>query len=365
MKFTVSAGVLLILVSLSVVRAGSQAPVSKTGMPRILFMESLPTTMQESIVTMDWDGANPAKLATGTGTPLAANWSPDGCRILYRLGVRNNADRSMQGRLFLANADGSNSKEIASDVGRGPENGLQNYFSPDGSKIVFVSRSNDIMVVNSDGSGVKKLTNQLYAFQPSWSSDGTKILFMTNGLPHRIRVVDPDGSNLQDIGGGNEAQWSPDGSKIMFVQVQQTSSAIAVMRPDGTDVKVLTNGSGAVLHPSWSPDGKKIAFIALGQDDLVLEAMDADGSHRSKITDHLLVDLEVGQGPSWSPDGSALAVQRLPFSMKEMGAQMATNGPLSLHVDIYTLGADGANPRKLTSSGINMNPKWSPTPKCK
>jgi len=364
MKLTVLASILLVLGSMSIAAVRAQAPDPKAGTPRILFFESSPTTRQDSIVTMDWDGAHPAKLTMETGMPLAANWSPDGCRILYRLGIRNDADRSMRARLQLANVDGSKSIVVANDVDSGPESGLQNYFSPDGSRIVFVSSSHDIMVVNADGSGARKLTNQLYGFQPSWSPDGTKILFMTNGRPPRIRVMNADGTNLQDIGGGNDAQWSPDGSKILFVQSQQSTSDIAVMKPDGKDVRVLTNGTGTVLHPSWSPDGKRIAFQTVGPEGIALDVMDADGSHRMNITDNLIVDLEVGQGATWSADSSTIAVHRMPFSMKEMGAQMAANGPLSLRVDIYTLGADGANLRKLTTAGINMNPKWSPTSRC-
>ena len=60
------------------------------------------------------------------------------------------------------NADGSNQRLLAPDVNAGLESDLRSYFAPDGSKIVFVSQS--LMVINSDGSCVRKLTDGLYAF---------------------------------------------------------------------------------------------------------------------------------------------------------------------------------------------------------
>ena len=364
MKFTIPIGVLAVLCSTSIALPGSQAQESKTATSRILYFESSSTSRQDTIVITDSDGTNRTTLDTATGSALTADWSRDGCRILYKLGNRSGGNSSISASLYLTIEGRSNPSALAGDVDNTPENGVQSYFSPDGSKIVFVSRSSDIMVVSSDGSGVKKLTDHLYAFQPSWSPDGSKILFMTNGLPHRIRVMNPDGTNLQDIGGGSDAQWSPDGSKIMFVQNQPGHTEIALMRPDGKDVTVLTNGSGVVLHPSWSPDGSKIAFQSVSQDDVSLEVMDVDGTHRTKVADHMVFEAELGWQASWSPDGASLTLSRTPFSMLEMATQMAAKGIQAISFDVYTVGADGTNLRKITNSGMALHPKWSPNATC-
>ena len=59
-------------------------------------------------------------------------------------------------------------------------------FSPDGTKIAFVSLENgaanpEIYVMDADGSGRTRLTTSAgNDFDPAWSPDGTKIAFMSN-----------------------------------------------------------------------------------------------------------------------------------------------------------------------------------------
>ena len=181
----------------------------------------------------------------------------------------------------------------------------------------------------------------------------------------RIRVINADGTNFLDIGGGSDARWSPDGSKVVFVKVgfasaEQGHSDIVVMSPDGRNVKVLTGGTGLSLRPAWSPDGSRIAFQTMSQDDVLLEVINADGTNRTKIADHLLFEMERAVEPSWSPDGSRVAFARMPFASGEL----KTRGMEAFRFDIYTVGADGSNLKSLTTTGYAAHPIWSPAPKC-
>jgi Tol biopolymer transport system component len=54
---------------------------------------------------------------------------------------------------------------------------------------------------------------------------------------------------------GYAPSWSPDGTKIVF---NGNGSGIHVVHPDGTGLAQLTNGSD--VDPRWSPDGTTIAF---------------------------------------------------------------------------------------------------------
>src|SRR6184192_4918209 len=69
-----------------------------------------------------------------------------------------------------------------------PLNGLTTpAWSPDGRQIVFTGYDgglSDLFVVNADGSGLHRLTNDKYAdLQPSWAPDGKTIAFATDRGP--------------------------------------------------------------------------------------------------------------------------------------------------------------------------------------
>jgi Tol biopolymer transport system component len=133
------------------------------------------------IVTMNPDGTMQTPLTTPAinEDDEFAQWSPDGGKIAF---VRhaNDPSESFVVNLWVMNADGSNAKALTSyPLGPGPDVFVDGFsWSPDGSRIAYAV-SNDIHVVNADGSGDINLTNgsALGEYQPHWSPDGSKILF--------------------------------------------------------------------------------------------------------------------------------------------------------------------------------------------
>jgi len=83
-------------------------------------------------------------------------------------------------------------------------------WSPDGGRIVFVSNdagSDDIWIVNADGSGIRNLTIGSGAWdkRPSWSPDGTRIVFWSNrDGPMQLYVMSADGRNIRNI---SQTSW--------------------------------------------------------------------------------------------------------------------------------------------------------------
>ena len=57
--------------------------------------------------------------------------------------------------------------------------------------------------------------------------------------------------------------WSPDGTKIVFYTWRDGNHEIYVMNADGSNLTNLTNNAAHDIHPSWSPDGTKIAFVTI------------------------------------------------------------------------------------------------------
>jgi Tol biopolymer transport system component len=77
-------------------------------------------------------------------------------------------------------------------------------YSPDGMRLVFISTHDgdpEIFVMNADGSGLKKLTdNTAVDAAPSWSPDGGKIVFTSDRSgSFELYRMNSDGSQQQMI----------------------------------------------------------------------------------------------------------------------------------------------------------------------
>ena len=126
--------------------------------------------------------------------------------------------------------------------------------SPDGSKIVYVRSSHDIMsdrtrreiwVLNFDGSDHRPLiTGPANYSAPRWSPDGSRMLYVSTDQNERpqlfLRWMDTGETakltNLQRSPGG--LSWSPDGSQIafsMFLPMAPEPFATLPAKPEGAD----------------------------------------------------------------------------------------------------------------------------------
>ncbi|HEY0603703.1 MAG TPA: hypothetical protein VGD58_12370 [Herpetosiphonaceae bacterium] len=166
-----------------------------------------------------------------------------------------------------------------------------------------------------------------------------------------IHVVDGDGTNDHVIAdfpliSPNNPSWSSDGTRLVFDAFEEGSSIrqIYVLEDDGSNVEQITSDPGGATDPAWSPDGSRIAFVSTRDGNPEIYVMDADGSDQVRLTDHAAADLE----PAWSPDSIQLA-----FSSERDG-----------EAEIYTMLANGSNQTRLTTDAvetIDSTPAWSPS----
>ena len=110
------------------------------------------------------------------------------------------------------NADGSNQTRLTNNTAfdDGPS------FSPDGSKIAFVSArdgGDEIYIMNADGSNQTRLTNNsplVTDFYPSFGPDGSKIAFSSDRDGNfEIYVMNADGSNQTPLSNNPATDFSP------------------------------------------------------------------------------------------------------------------------------------------------------------
>ena len=111
------------------------------------------------------------------------------------------------------------------------------------------------------------------------------------------------------------SDWRADGRRIAFDFFQPDGDEqIATMKPDGSDLRVITSGPGIHEMPSWSPSGRRIVF-GYSPDpspdapdfETRLWTMRADGSHARPLPMRRPgFDVE----PRYSPNGRWIAFAR-------------------------------------------------------
>ncbi len=185
----------------------------------------------------------------------------------------------------------------------------------------------------------------------AWSPDGTEIavtIFHGEG-EREIWVMNADGSEPRRIASADNvsrASWSPDGSALAYAAALGSASSIHVVDEDGSNDRVLyriDRRGRDVFSAEFSPDGTQILFDQGTDSGFGIFLMDADGSNVRRLT-------QTGHDydPHWSPDGAMIA-----FTRQGVGPQS----------DIYVMDADGSNVRQLTHGGqgeTNLSPTWAP-----
>ena len=185
---------------------------------------------------------------------------------------------------------------------------------------------------------------------PSWAPDGNRIAFSSSqsGDPE-IYVADSSGRNLKRVttspGPDVSPCWNPKtGSQIAFVSGRSGLPQIFTMEADGTNAQRMTD-QGYSVSPAWSPNGQFLAFSwmrkygpgAPGAQDIYI--MDIVSKQWVQLTH----DGGRNDFPSWSPDG-----RHIVFQSTRSGSEQ-----------IWTMLADGSNPKQLTTSGGNTQANWS------
>lgn len=191
----------------------AEATASPDG-ERVIYTSTIDGDIE--LYTMKVDGTDRRRITNRVGYDGGAFFSPDGSKIVWRaqypVTAADTADyRKLLGErlvrpsaleLWIANADGSNPKQLTSLGGAN----FAPIFLPDGKRIIFSSnhgsqdgRTFELYLINVDGTGVERVTysNDFNSF-PMLSPDGTKIVFASNrhgSKPHETNLFIADWKN--------------------------------------------------------------------------------------------------------------------------------------------------------------------------
>ncbi len=268
------------------------------------------------------------------------------------------------------------------------------YFSADGTRLIFQSTRegvacDQIFTMKIDGSDLRRVsTGKGRTTCGYFTSDGKQIVYASTHeaspeCPPRpdfsrgyvwpiypgydIYRADAEGSSLTPLtrtpGYDAEATIAPDGL-ITFTSVRDGDMEIYTMKPNGSDVRRLTNRPGPDGGPFFSWDGQQIAFrgrVATGRElddyrsllkqalwrptELELFVMNRDGSTLRQVT-------RLGGAnfaPSWHPDS-----KRLIFASN-------VEDKKGRNFDLYLVNLDGSGLERITyNDTFDGFPMFSP-----
>jgi TolB protein len=258
--------------------------------------------------------------------------SPDG----RKLTLHNSLNQ-----VLVMNADGTGRKRLAT----GDPSSV--VWSPDGKRLVFRGPSAGLSIIGADGKGGRRLTRKSADAEPAWSPDGKRVAFARSGTG--LMLVDPDGSNLRVFrrlrGEVGQLHWAHSGRSVTFLHRPRPETAYArsdlvtVSVPAGRLLSRVPRVDVEFVRVAWSPDGRHLAYTEYRYRSWRIVVMDADGSERRSIAG--------GRDPVWSPDGRTIVYLA---DERPGGTQLRSIRP------------DGTRMRRLTSNYPNgvdpLAPGW-------
>ncbi len=240
---------------------------------------------------------------------------------------------------------------------------------------------------------VRQLTFAGENAEAYFSADDRQLIFQSagEGVPcdqiYVLRLEDGDGEpatpRLVSTGQGKTtcAYFFPSGERILYSSSHHAdpecpprpdysqgyvwpvydSYDIYTARPDGSDLRRLTDNPGYDAEATISRDGRKIVFTSVRDGDLDIYTMDGDGSNVRRLTTALGYD----GGAFFSPDGSKIVYRahhpETPDGIADYKALLSRGLLRPGNLEIWVMDADGSNKRQVTNNGAaNFAPFWHP-----
>lgn len=315
------------------ISAFSPAPITPTATSAFDFSEPVQTS-SPSIVT---------------DVPTASAQDGPTSRIVFTCQIYKYQSSD---QICIMNADGSGYRRLTT------EDNLRHYYpslSPDGRRVLYSAfRENNVYEIYSyeleDGS-VDRLTNRIGVLTaPEYSPDGQTITFTrwtVNSDRYQIMTMERNGSNTSNIPRieGWDPTWSPDGKQILFASDRNGLVQLFAVKENGKGLHQVSNLPAIRGRSDWSVLGQIVTYSGEAW-RRELYIMNADGSESRQLT-------PTGgnsQGASFSPDGKWVAFTAYFDNYSDIHG-----------CEIYIIRTDGTDLRRLTDNDYcDYQPRWGP-----
>ena len=348
-------------------------------------------------------------LTSSPGVEQYPSLSPDGQWVVF------SAWESGHRRIFLQSVGGQNAFPITKDPNVDDD---QPAFSPDGERIAFRSsrEGGGIFLMGRTCEAMKRLTRT--GFNPSWSPDGSKIVFATENVQltpmnwegaSELWTVDVVTEAMQRLTAESAVQpsWSPHNHRIAYVGRVTVPDAeneqggrhmhIWTIPAGGGAPAQVTSGPDTHWCPVWSPDGKYLYFASErgGSMNLWRVPIDEESGKPVGEPEAIITPATWLAHPTISADGKRIAfsnvletqnIQRIPFdpvagkrtgepewittgSGRWSSCDVSPDGRWLVFYSrkgslpeghLYKIRTDKTGLMQLTGDSVDRVPRWSP-----
>lgn len=248
--------------------------------------------------------------------------SPDKSKILYQVTYVDIKQNKTNPELFVMNADGSDKKQLT--VTNARESNPQ--WISGGEKIAFLSDesgTSQIWTMNSNGSGMKKITDVEEGINGFiFSPDNKKVLFIKNvkvGETTKDKYPDLPEASGRVVDNLMYKHWDSWVEEVPHTFVadfngDELSNSIDLLQDEPYEAPMLP--FGGIEQLAWSPDGKTVAYTSrkkTGKEYAVstnsdIYFYDVESGKTTNMTEGMM---GYDVNPQFSPDGSKLAWQSM------------------------------------------------------